>query len=90
MDRARASAISQIETALRTTLDDIRRRAADGAGRSTVSELMRHARDLAGLLDQAIGRLGDHLEAQDVRAAAGDLNERLRALELRYVKQPLR
>ena len=81
MDRARASAIAQIERALRSTLDDINSRMRNGAGRNTVNELLRHARELATLLDQAVGRLPRDADAEEVRQAAGDLTVSLRTLE---------
>jgi hypothetical protein len=81
MDRARASAIAQIERALRSTLDDINSRVQNGAGRSTVSELVRHARELANLLDQAVERLPSDADAASVRQVAGDLTGTLRMLE---------
>ena len=81
MDRARASAIAQIERALRSTLDDITSRVRNGAGRSTVSELVRHARDLAALLDQAVQRLDADADSESARRVAGDLVSHLRVLE---------
>jgi len=81
MDRARASAIEQIERALRSTLDDITSRVRNGAGRSTVSELVRHARELAALLDQAVQRLDADADSESARRVAGDLVSHLRVLE---------
>lgn len=81
MDRPRASAIAQIEGALRSTLDDIDSRVRNGAGRSTVSELVRHARELALLLDQAVGRLDRDPNSEVARRAASDLSTALRTLE---------
>jgi hypothetical protein len=81
MDRVRASAIARIEGALRSTLDDIHARVRNGAGRSTVSELVRHARELASLLDQAIDRLDDDPDCADARRASVDLSASLRLLE---------
>ena len=81
MDRARASAIAQIERALRSTLDDINIRVRNRAGRTTESELVRHARDLAGLLDQAVQRLDADADSESARRIAGDLVSHLRLLE---------
>ena len=81
MDRARASAIAQIERALRSTIDDINSRVSNGAGRSTVSELVRHANDLASLLDQAVRRLDADADSESARRIAGDLVGNLRVLE---------
>ena len=81
MDRARASAIARIESALRATLDDIDERVRNGAGQSTVSELVRHARELANLLDQAVGRLEPCEDAERTRRAAGDLVAHARTVE---------
>jgi hypothetical protein len=81
MQQAHVSAVAQIERALRSTLDDIRSRAGTGAGDSTLAELVRHARDLAGLLDRAVNRLEPDADAESMRRAAGDLLTRLRALE---------
>ena len=81
MDRVRASAIAQIERALRSTLDDIDSRIRNGAGRSTVSELIRHARDLASLLDQAVARLESDADSESARRVAIDLSGNLRSLE---------
>jgi hypothetical protein len=81
MDRSRASAIAQIESALRATLDDIDERVRNGAGRSTVSELVRHARELANLLDQVVGRLEPDEDSERTRRAAGDLVAHVRAVE---------
>jgi hypothetical protein len=81
MDRVRASAIAQIEAALRSTLDDITSRVRDGAGRSTVSELVRHARELARLLDQAVERLDPDGDSESARRVAGGLQVDLEALE---------
>lgn len=81
MDRARASAIAQIERALRSTLDDIDSRVSNGAGRSTVSELVRHARELAAVLDQAVQRLDAGADSESARRIAGDLVGHLRTLE---------
>ena len=81
MDRVRASAIAQIEGALRSTLDDIHSRVRNGAGKSTVTELVRHARELATLLDQAINRLNDDPDCEVARRAAVDLSTSLRLLE---------
>jgi hypothetical protein len=89
MDRARASAIAQIERALRETLDDINDRVGNGAGRSTVSELVRHARALASLLDQAVGRLESDEDAETARRAAGLLVGHLRAVEQRLAERAL-
>jgi hypothetical protein len=81
MDRVHASAIAQIERALRSTLDDINSRVRNGAGHSTVFELMRHARELALLLDQAVERLQHDPDSESVRRAACDLAGNLRLLE---------
>jgi len=81
MDRVRASAIAQIEAALRSTLHDIESRVRNGAGRSTVSELVRHARELARLLDEAVERLGADPDTQSARRVAGDLHIDLEQLE---------
>jgi hypothetical protein len=81
MDRVRASAIARIEGALRSTLDDIHARVRNGAGRSTVTELVRHARELAALLDQAIDRLEGDPDSAVARSAAVDLAASLRLLE---------
>jgi hypothetical protein len=81
MDRVHASAIAQIERALRSTLDDINSRVRNGAGRSTVSELVRHARDLASLLDRAVQRLDADADSESARRIAGDLVSHLRLLE---------
>jgi len=81
MDRVRASAIAQIEAALRSTLHDIESRVRNGAGRSTVSELVRHARELARLLDEAVERLGPDPDTQSARQVAGDLHIDLQDLE---------
>jgi len=89
MDRARASAIAQIERALRDTLDEINDRVGNGAGRSTVSELVRHARELANLLDQAVGRLESDADAENARRAAGVLVGHLRAMEQRLAERTL-
>jgi hypothetical protein len=89
MDRARASAIALIERALRDTLDDINHRVGSGAGRSTLSELVRHARELANLLDQAVGRLESDEDAATARRAAGALVGDLRAVEQRLAERTL-
>jgi len=89
MDRARASAISQIEAALRSTLDDITSRVRDGAGQSTVAELVRHARALARLLDGAVERLGPDPDAEGARRVAGDLHLDLDLLERDLANRPL-
>jgi hypothetical protein len=78
---AHAAAVAQIERALRSTLDDIRSRVDTGAGHSTLAELVRHARDLANLLDQAVNRLEPDADAESMRQAAGDLLGNLRMLE---------
>lgn len=78
---AHVSAVAQIERALRSTLDDIRSRVDTGAGNSTLAELVRHARDLANLLDQAVHRLEPDADAESMRQAAGDLLGTLRMLE---------
>jgi hypothetical protein len=62
-------------------LDDIESRVRNGAGRSTVTELVRHARELATLLDQAINRLEDDPDCAVARQAAVDLSASLRVLE---------
>jgi hypothetical protein len=79
--RAHVSAVAQIERALRSTLDDIRSRVGTGAGHSTLAELVRHAHDLAALLDRAVNRLEPDDDAESMRRAAGDLLGRLRSLE---------
>lgn len=89
MDRARAAAIAQIERALRETLEDIDDRAGNGAGRSTVSELLRHARGLANLLNQAVGRLESDEDAEIARRAAGALVADLHAVEQRLAERAL-
>ena len=89
MDRARASAIAHIQRALRETLDDIDDRVGNGAGRSTVSELVRHARELANLLDQAVKRLESDEDAESARRAAGALVGDLRAVEQRLAERTL-
>jgi hypothetical protein len=81
MDRVRASAIAQIEAALRSTLDDITSRVRDGAGKSTVTELVRHARELARLLDGAVERLGADPDLESARRLAGALHLDLDLLE---------
>jgi len=81
MDRMRASAIAQIEAALRSTLDDIESRVRNGAGHSTVSELVRHARELARLLDEAVERLGPDPDVESARRVAGNLHVDLEQLE---------
>lgn len=81
MDRVHASAIAQIEAALRSTLDDITSRVRNGAGRSTVSELVRHARELARLLDQAVDRLDPDPDTASARRVAGDLQIDLEQVE---------
>jgi hypothetical protein len=81
VNQAHVSAVAQIERALRSTLDDIRSRVGTGAGRSTLAELVRHARDLAALLDRAVSRLGSDADAELIRRAAGDLLGNLRLLE---------
>ena len=81
MDRVRASAIAQIEAALRSTLHDIESRVRDGAGHSTVGELMRHARELARLLDRAVERLEPDTDTEPARRMAGDLQVDLDHLE---------
>jgi hypothetical protein len=81
MDQIHASAIAQIERALRSTLDDIENRVRSGAGHSTVSELVRHARDLAALLDRAVQRLEQDDDTESMRRAAHDLAGNLRLLE---------
>jgi hypothetical protein len=81
MHGAHVSAVAQIERALRSTLDDIRSRVDTGAGHSTVAELVRHARDLANLLDQAVNRLEPDADAESMRRAAIDLLGSLRMLE---------
>ena len=81
MDRAHASAIAQIEAALRSTLNDITSRVRNGAGRSTVSELVRHARELARLLDQAVDRLDADPDTASARRVAGDLQIDLEQVE---------
>lgn len=80
-NRAHVSAVEQIERALRSTLDDIRSRVGTGAGHSTLEELVRHARELAALLDRAVARLEPDSDAESVRRAAGDLVGSLRVLE---------
>ncbi|HSV20556.1 MAG TPA: hypothetical protein VLR71_19245 [Casimicrobiaceae bacterium] len=89
MDRVRASAIAQIEAALRSTLDDITSRVRNGAGRSTVTELVRHARELARLLDQAVERLDPDGDSQSARRVAGDLHIDLEALERELANRAL-
>jgi hypothetical protein len=89
MDRVRASAIAQIEAALRSTLHDIESRVRNGAGRSTVTELVRHARELARLLDQAVGRLERDADAETVRRMAGDLQLDLDQLERELANRAL-
>jgi hypothetical protein len=89
MDRARASAIAQIERALRSTLDDIDSRVSNGAGRSTVTELVRHANELASLLDQAVQRLDADADSETARRVAGDLVSHLRLLERELVEKSL-
>ena len=81
MTRAHVVAVAQIERALRSTLDDIRSRVDNGAGHSTVAELVRHARELASLLDRAVSRLDPDPDAESVRRAAGDLVGHLQGLE---------
>jgi hypothetical protein len=81
MDRVRASAIAQIEAALRSTIDDITSRVRNGAGQSTVAELVRHARELARLLDGAVERLGSDPDIESARRVAGDLHLDLDLLE---------
>jgi len=46
-----------------------------------VTELVRHARELANLLDQAIARLEDDPDCVVARRAAVDLSTSLRLLE---------
>lgn len=81
MNRVRASAIAQIEAALRSTLDDIESRVRNGAGRSTVTELVRHARELARLLDEAVDRLEPDPDTESARRVAGGLQVDLEQLE---------
>ena len=89
MDRVRASAIAQIEAALRSTLHDIESRVRNGAGHSTVGELVRHARELARLLDQAVDRLDPDPDTELVRRIAGDLHVDLDQLERELAARPL-
>ena len=89
MDRVRASAIAQIEAALRSTLDDITSRVRNGAGRSTVTELVRHARELARLLDQAVERRDPDGDSASARRVAGDLHIDLEALERELANRAL-
>lgn len=89
MDRARAAAIARIEGALRATLDDIDCRVRSGAGRSTVRELVRHARELATLLHEAVGRLDADQDAETARRAADALADDLRAKEQALASQVL-
>ena len=81
MARAHVVAVAQIERALRSTLEDIRSRVDNGAGHSTVAELVRHARELAALLDRAVNRLDPDPDAESVRRAAGALVGNLQGLE---------
>jgi hypothetical protein len=81
LQRAHVSAVAQIERALRSTLEDICSRVGTGAGQSTLAELVRHARELASLLDRAVNRLEADDDAESMRRSAGDLQVRLRALE---------
>ncbi|HEY1328038.1 MAG TPA: hypothetical protein VGI14_13935 [Casimicrobiaceae bacterium] len=66
---------------MRSTLEDINSRVSNGAGRSTVSELVRHARDLASLLDRAVQRLDADADSESARRMAGDLVGHLQVLE---------
>lgn len=80
-NRPHIFAVAQIERALRSTLDDIRSRAGTGAGHSTLEELVRHARELATLLERAVSRLEPDSDAESLRRTAGDLTGSLRVLE---------
>lgn len=79
--------IARIESALRSALAELTARASAGERSADLLDLAQHARELAGLLDEALADLPDDGTIAYLRAAAREMGVMLAAIE-RELKGP--
>ena len=89
VDPALGDEIGRIEDTLRGGLEELAARLNSGKRGRETDELVQHCREMAEVLTEAVGRLGESSEADVLRAAAAHMAARIVALERELARSGL-